>query len=156
MNSKKFRDWCLSGCGNAVYKPRKYYCSFKCQQDYQFKLRSVALEAGTYPAKQHLHGFIRRYLVTKFGERCSKCNWAERHPLTGRVPVEVEHLDGNWNNNRADNLTLLCPNCHSLTPTYRGLNRGKGRPKRLGGRENPIGTGPLSKQERSRVAQVPR
>jgi hypothetical protein len=37
-------------------------------------------------------------------------------------------------------LEILCPNCHSLTPTYGGLNRGKGRklrrlPAPLKGRE---------------------
>jgi hypothetical protein len=76
--------------------------------------------------------------VERFGEKCTRCGWGERHPLTGKVPVEVEHIDGNWRNNAPSNLTLLCPNCHSLTSTYRALNRGRGRPMRLGGRENPL------------------
>jgi hypothetical protein len=54
------------------------------------------------------------------------------------VPVEVEHIDGDWRNNRVENLKLLCPNCHALTATFRALNRGRGRAKRLGGRENPL------------------
>ncbi|MFI1187692.1 HNH endonuclease signature motif containing protein [Streptomyces californicus] len=41
------------------------------------------------------------------------------------LPLEVDHIDGNWRNNRPQNLRLLCPNCHSTTDTYRG--RGKGR-----------------------------
>ncbi|MEU5328618.1 HNH endonuclease signature motif containing protein [Streptomyces parvus] len=57
-------------------------------------------------------------------ERCSLCDtgrmWRDR-PL----PLEVDHIDGNWRNNRPQNLQLLCPNCHSTTDTYRG--RGKGR-----------------------------
>ncbi|MEU8668340.1 HNH endonuclease signature motif containing protein [Streptomyces anulatus] len=57
-------------------------------------------------------------------ERCSLCGtgrmWRDR-PL----PLEVDHIDGNWRNNRPRNLQLLCPNCHSTTDTYRG--RGKGR-----------------------------
>lgn len=33
----------------------------------------------------------------------------------------------NSENNSEDNLRLICPNCHSLTSTYRGANRGQGR-----------------------------
>jgi len=99
--------------------------------------RIELLEGNVYPAYINPK-FLRRYLVWKIGEKCSHCGWCERHPKTGRVPVEVEHIDGNWKNNAAENLTLLCPNCHSLTPTFRGLNRGRGREKRLGGRSNPF------------------
>lgn len=57
-------------------------------------------------------------------ERCALCGtgrtWRDR-PL----PLEVDHVDGNWRNNQPQNLRLLCPNCHSTTDTYRG--RGKGR-----------------------------
>jgi 5-methylcytosine-specific restriction endonuclease McrA len=33
-------------------------------------------------------------------------------------------------NHNEKNLNLLCPNCHSLTPTYGSLNKGNGRLKR--------------------------
>jgi hypothetical protein len=145
---------CANGCGKIVASSVKKYCSITCQHDYQFKIRSLQLEAGQYKAVAP-NKLIRRYLVSKFGEQCSQCGWEKRHALTGRVPVEVEHIDGNWENNLLSNLTLLCPNCHSLTNTFRGLNRGKGRPHRLGGRANPHGTGPLSKEQKSRVARLP-
>lgn len=98
---------------------------------------------------------IRKYLVLKYGEQCSRCGWNQRHDLTNRVPIEVEHIDGNWQNNDLSNLTLLCPNCHSLTHSFRGLNRGKGRPKRLGGRENPIRTGSLQQGKKSSAMRLP-
>jgi 5-methylcytosine-specific restriction endonuclease McrA len=108
------------------------------------------LESGAYQAIRNRSSFIRRYLIQKFGERCSRCGWAERHPITGNIPVELEHIDGDWQNNQADNLTLLCPNCHSLTATYRALNRGKGRAHRLGGRGED--TAPKAKPETFREA----
>ncbi|MFJ6565901.1 HNH endonuclease signature motif containing protein [Streptomyces sp. NPDC091292] len=57
-------------------------------------------------------------------EQCALCGieavW-QGEPL----PLEVDHIDGDWRNNRVENLRLLCPNCHSTTDTYRG--RGKRR-----------------------------
>ena len=73
-------------------------------------------------------GHIRRYLFEKYNSRCARCSWSETNVHTGRVPLEVEHIDGNWKNYVESNLTLLCPNCHSLTPTYKGRNKGHGRP----------------------------
>jgi hypothetical protein len=44
--------------------------------------------------------------------------------------VEVEHKDGNSENNAPENVCLLCPNCHSQTDTYKAKNKGKGRHSR--------------------------
>jgi hypothetical protein len=124
-------------CKNKLKRHQYKYCSLACQRAYSFQLRVAQIENGTY-STYSCNQFIRRFLVERLGEKCAQCGWAKRHPKTGRVPVEVEHIDGDWRNNRLDNLTLLCPNCHSLTNTFRALNRGRGRPHRLGGRENPF------------------
>ncbi|MFL5733881.1 MAG: HNH endonuclease signature motif containing protein [Chloroflexia bacterium] len=111
----------------------KVYCSNRCQADYQWERYIERWQAGEETGVisiGHISQHIRRYLVLKYGERCSQCGWAARNPVTGKVPITVDHIDGDWNNNREENLRLLCPNCHSLTPTYQGLNRGKGRPWR--------------------------
>jgi len=73
---------------------------------------------------------IRRYLIQIRGECCETCGWNERHPITGNVPITVHHMDGDSDNNRPENLRLLCPNHHSLTSTYGNLNRGNGKRKR--------------------------
>ena len=37
----------------------------------------------------------------------------------------MDHRDGNPDNNTEENLRLICPNCHALTPTHCGRNKGK-------------------------------
>ncbi|MGP3752746.1 HNH endonuclease [Streptomyces sp. LamerLS-316] len=66
----------------------------------------------------------RAMIAMGTSEHCARCGtgptWRDQ-PL----PLEVDHIDGDWRNNRPQNLRLLCPNCHSTTDTYRG--RGKAR-----------------------------
>ncbi|MFE1776333.1 HNH endonuclease signature motif containing protein [Streptomyces sp. NPDC059008] len=56
-------------------------------------------------------------------ERCALCG-IEPIWLGEPLPLEVDHIDGNWRDSRIGNLRFLCPNCHSTTDSYRG--RGKG------------------------------
>lgn len=55
---------------------------------------------------------------------CELCGWATV-ALDGRIPLELDHINGDRHDNRINNLRILCPNCHSLQPTHRGLNRKK-------------------------------
>lgn len=41
------------------------------------------------------------------------------------VSLELHHIDGDHSNNKLSNLQILCPNCHSKTPNYRGKNKTK-------------------------------
>ncbi|MFB7493928.1 HNH endonuclease signature motif containing protein [Streptomyces sp. NPDC056161] len=52
-------------------------------------------------------------------ERCALCGMAPVW-LGEPLPLEVDHIDGDWRNNEIQNLRLLCPNCHSTTDNYRG------------------------------------
>ncbi|WP_427922195.1 HNH endonuclease [Streptomyces sp. cg40] len=59
-------------------------------------------------------------------ERCALCG-IEPIWLGKSLPLEVDHLDGDWRNNRIENLRMLCPNCHSTTDSYRGRGKGRGK-----------------------------
>ena len=54
-----------------------------------------------------------------------KCECCGRKTWKGRkIPLELHHINGIRNDNRIENLQLLCPNCHALTNNYRGRNIG--------------------------------
>src|SRR3954465_10806923 len=61
---------------------------------------------------------IMRYIWIKYEGKCARCGWDKVNPFTDKTPLEVDHVDGSWDNNSEENLILLCPNCHSLTNTY--------------------------------------
>jgi hypothetical protein len=67
-----------------------------------------------------------KWAMTTMGlpERCDLCG-TEAVWRGSPLPLEVDHIDGNWRDNRIENLRFLCPNCHSTTDHYRG--RGKMR-----------------------------
>ncbi len=103
------------------------YCTQECSHLHRQELFAENLVNGTKPLAAGSIPAIRRCLIRLRGEQCEECGWSKRHSDTGRVPIEVHHVDGNFENNRVENVRLLCPNCHSLTPTFRNLNKGNGR-----------------------------
>ena len=60
--------------------------------------------------------------------QCELCSWAQKS-LDGRLPLELDHINGDRHDNRLENLRILCPNCHSLQSTHRGKNRGNNTKK---------------------------
>lgn len=147
--------YCANSCGKRSRSAKRKYCSAKCQHDHDFSMRTLLFEAGLYPSAINSK-WLKKYLIKRDGEKCSRCCWDARHPRTGKVPIEIEHIDGDSGNNSPTNLILLCPNCHSLTPFFRALNRGRGRAERLGGRRNPLrGDAPKGKRMVEPLAPFP-
>ncbi|MDQ1284202.1 MAG: hypothetical protein QG620_550 [Patescibacteria group bacterium] len=54
-------------------------------------------------------------------KHCELCGWCKKSK-DGRLPLELDHINGDSKDNRLVNLRILCPNCHSLQPTHRGRN----------------------------------
>lgn len=90
----------------------------------------IKIEKGAY---KNLNSYtvrrlIRKYLVHKHGNVCMICGLTEWRGV--KIPLVCDHIDGNAENNELNNFRVICNNCDSILPTFKGKNRGKGRKDR--------------------------
>lgn len=65
---------------------------------------------------------LRQRLI-RSGLKAAACEMCHRIEWNGRpIPLELDHINGDPEDNRLENLRILCPNCHAQTPTYRARN----------------------------------
>ncbi len=83
----------------------------------------ILLPPNSHRAKSHQ---LKRALIEEgIGYICLECGinkWNNK-----KLTLDVDHKDGDWKNNLKENLRFLCPNCHSLTKTYKSKNISNGR-----------------------------
>lgn len=119
-------------CGSKKSTSVSKFCSIDCFHEYRkddfLKKWLNGENTAVLKTSSGVSRRIRMYLMEIQNHSCVKCGWSKINETTGKVPLEINHIDGNWKNNKPENLELICPNCHSLTPTYKALNMGKGRP----------------------------
>lgn len=105
-------------------KRKEDFCSMKCRNNFLYMNRFLDwyYNKGDFTGSALL---IKGYITMMVGYKCSECGIStyNNKPLT----LHLEHKDGNAINNSRENLCLLCPNCHALTPTYGARNIGNGK-----------------------------
>ena len=116
-------------CGKKLERTQIRFCNNQCQTEYNHKKyieRWKNGEENGLNGEYGLSNHIRNYLLEKNNYKCEKCGWGETNAFTGTIPLEIHHIDGDYTNNKEENLQVLCPNCHSLTETHKSHNK-KGR-----------------------------
>lgn len=87
-------------------------------EDYNKKLLETEFDKLGYDRK-------RDRVILEQKNACNSCNISEWQGKT--LTLELEHKDGDKKNNERTNLEAICPNCHSLTTTWRGRNTANGK-----------------------------
>lgn len=120
-------------CNKILKSNQLHFCSKKCRIEYNEVAYSEYIkrwlngeENGNFPSMK-IHNYVKRYLMEKHNNCCQECGWGVTNEHTGRVPLQIHHIDGDCTNNREDNLQLLCPNCHSLTENFGSRNKNSKR-----------------------------
>lgn len=116
----------VEGCVSQSERVRGevYLCSKECRYIYNVQEWLAGRESGSN--KYTYKAFVKQYLLETYGYRCVLCNICDTRPEVVEV-LQLDHIDGHWDNNSPGNVRMLCPTCHALTETYGAKNKGKGR-----------------------------
>lgn len=95
---------------------KKYYEERKIE--YQRRIDEMK---KTKPFNEWPISIKRKHILEEQDYKCDECTVTEI--WNGKpLKLELDHIDGNKENNDRENLRFLCPNCHSQTETFRGKN----------------------------------
>ena len=104
---------------------KKLFESNKLKYDFEEQQRKAQetklLKSWERPYEEMSHDSVRKRLLAERNFMCEECGCG--HMWNGKsLSLELDHIDGNSSNNKLENLRILCPNCHSQTPTHRSKN----------------------------------
>ena len=135
--AKNANEFCGSSCSATFNNPNravkkscfccglttknKKFCDMKCFFIHKKKQTVLSIEDGS----KVTNDTFKSYLINKNGHKCQMCSFSE----WGNKPILLilDHIDGNSDDCSLKNLRLICSNCDTLTPTYKGRNTGNGR-----------------------------
>lgn len=106
INHFRGQGWNKGGIGRNKHTKESFTKKVLCVNGLGF---------STWKIKQRLFEYG---LKEKKCEHCNAIEWMNQD-----IPLELHHINGNKQDNRIENLQILCPNCHALTDNYRGKNK---------------------------------
>ena len=98
------------------------YCSNNCQRFYEWEIRKKKIILNGFENSPRC---AKKFIVEKTGHICSICK--ETKWMGQQIPLVLDHINGNYQDSRIENMRLVCGNCDMQLPTYKNKNYGNGR-----------------------------
>lgn len=90
------------------------------------QLSEILIENSSYVHSHNLKNkLVKKGLLNYECYICGLKEWNEKE-----IVLQLDHINGKSNDNRMENLRLLCPNCHSQTETYAGKKKKQEKQKK--------------------------
>lgn len=144
---KRYNDYCNHSC-SAKYQNliKEIGSSFSKRNCLYCNVSLINVNASKYCSRDHMFAFwwdlkkesvknglasprvIKKFLIEEGEGKCNICNLSEWNNQP--MPLVLDHINGNSEDNSLTNLRVICNNCDALTDHYKGKNAGNGRAKR--------------------------
>lgn len=108
-------------------KRKSNFCCRECYNKYKHKYKYLNYleNQDLYLGKTNMH-WIKTHILEEQNYRCAICKCKNTWNNKDLIFI-LDHIDGHSNNNRRDNLRLICPNCDSQLETYKSKNKNSDR-----------------------------
>ena len=114
MHFNTFKRWAMIlGC----YKTNQSGRGVKKTTPVKVSLEDILTNKKPFQSFKLKNRLLKEGILKNKCDLCSIENWNGKP-----ISIELDHVNGNRNGNRLENLRMLCPNCHSQTDTYRSKN----------------------------------
>jgi len=113
----------ITECQKKFGMCRKTFYDATLRGDVVTRPQGVAPEELFVAGRRRNRGHLKQRLL-RLGLKVARCEDCGLDSWRGRpLSLELHHVNGDGEDNRLENLRILCPNCHSQTATWGGRNR---------------------------------